>query len=123
MINNEDITELMVLNDLSIDRASYRRKIRPIPGTTWYIDNRGEVYNTYGNVAATEVGWDGSLRVRPVYNGRQVYRYVNDLVLRAFVGPPPTKRHRPWHRDGDRSNNCVDNLSWIIYTGDIDDQS
>ena len=109
-----DYNELFVLNDLSIDREARKKEVRLISGTTWTVDNRGQVYTSRGHQVIPLPNWDGSLRVRPLFMGRQVWRYVNDTVLRAFVGPPPSPKHVPWHRDGDRSNNAVTNLSWVV---------
>ncbi len=109
-----NINNLFTFNDLSIDRKNYKRKVVPIPNSLWSIDNKGAVYNSYGEVAAYDPIWDGSPRVRVNYNGEQVYKYVNDLVLTCFKGEPPSSNHRPWHCDGDRENCYLDNLSWQI---------
>ena len=39
-------------------------------------------------------------------------RRIHDLVLRAFVGPPPSPLHTVDHKDRDRSNNHLSNLRW-----------
>ncbi len=109
-----DYNELLILNDLSIDREAYREVYKTIEGTNWRVTNRGTVYDSRSRQVVPDILWDGGLRVRPVYSDGQRWRYVNDLVLCAFNGPPPTSNHVPWHRDGDRSNCRLDNLSWIV---------
>ena len=37
---------------------------------------------------------------------------VHRMVLTAFVGDPPSIRHQACHNDGNKFNNCVDNLRW-----------
>lgn len=37
---------------------------------------------------------------------------VGSLVLRAFVGPPPTPKHRALHLDCDSRNDALSNLRW-----------
>jgi hypothetical protein len=41
----------------------------------------------------------------------QVDRYVDELVLEAFVGPAP-EGHIPFHIDGNTLNDRLDNLRW-----------
>lgn len=38
--------------------------------------------------------------------------YIHRLVLVAFLGPPPPN-HEVNHKDGCKSNNCLDNLEWM----------
>jgi hypothetical protein len=38
-------------------------------------------------------------------------RFVDHLVLEAFVGPCPANKEC-YHLDGDASNNSIENLSW-----------
>jgi len=115
-----DVNDLFILNDLSIDREANKKKVATIPDTKWTVDNRGVVLTSRGKQAGCDISWDGSYRVNVTnLKGRQQWMYVNDLVLRAFVGEPPSNRYVPWHRDGDRSNNRADNLSWVVLSGDV----
>jgi hypothetical protein len=43
--------------------------------------------------------------------GRRKTRMVHDLVLRAFVGPPPPN-HECCHNNGDPTDNRLSNLRW-----------
>lgn len=43
--------------------------------------------------------------------GRRNTRMVHDLVLRAFVGPPPDK-HECCHNNGNPADNRLENLRW-----------
>lgn len=43
--------------------------------------------------------------------GRNKTRMVHDLVMRAFVGPPPPK-HECCHNNGDPKDNRLSNLRW-----------
>jgi hypothetical protein len=45
-------------------------------------------------------------------DGIRTKEYVHRLVLRAFVGEPPTPEHECHHIDNDRSNNRLTNLEW-----------
>lgn len=37
---------------------------------------------------------------------------IHQVVCRTFHGPRPTARHEVAHGDGNRTNNCADNLRW-----------
>ena len=53
----------------------------------------------------------GHLRVGLTRNGIKRTLKVHRLVLLAFVGPPPTGME-VLHRDGDPTNNTLENLRW-----------
>lgn len=44
--------------------------------------------------------------------GSRYLRHVNQLVARAFLGPPPARHDAVWHIDGDLENCFADNLRW-----------
>lgn len=46
--------------------------------------------------------------------GRQRYRLVYPLVLRAFGGPRPPGMECA-HLDGDKDNNAIENLAWVTH--------
>ena len=49
-----------------------------------------------------------------MHQGRRVLKAVHHLVLEAFVGPRPDG-YATNHRDGDPTNNRVENLEWVTY--------
>jgi len=46
--------------------------------------------------------------------GKHLTKNIHSLVCRAFRGPAPAG-HICGHRDGNPSNNSLDNLEWITY--------
>lgn len=63
---------------------------------------------------------DGHVRVRLQKVGHIVDRYVHQLVLETFVGPPPPDTEG-CHWDGNPQNNRVDNLRWDTRSENIRD--
>lgn len=53
----------------------------------------------------------GYLKVTLRTKERPVNRYVHRLVAEAFI-PNPKKYREVNHIDGDKTNNCVENLEW-----------
>ena len=77
-----------------------------------------EVSN-FGNIRRKKSGRLRRIDYAPIYptillsvNGvHKTYR-VHRLVAKAFLPPIEWKTHVN-HKDGDHSNNCVDNLEWV----------
>jgi len=112
---NTDYNENLLFNDLSIDREAYKKQTRNIEGSSgWSVDNRGTVYNSRGKPVNCGIDWDDSPYTKVATPTGRIHRYINDIVLCSFIGPPPSDKHIPWHRDGDKSNSRLDNLSWVV---------
>lgn len=45
-------------------------------------------------------------------HGKSRKRLVHQLVVEAFLDPPPTPEHVPNHKNGDHGDNRVENLEW-----------
>lgn len=90
------------------------REWRPVEGFTNYeVSSRGEVRHVNRpTVHLKQYVLRGYARVGLRQQGRQKTASVNRLVCRAFHGPAPTATHHAAHNDGDKSNNCKDNLRW-----------
>ena len=57
----------------------------------------------------------GHVRVNlspPNAPSKKVPHFIQCLVLEAFEGPRPTRKHEACHFDGDKWNNRRDNLYW-----------
>jgi hypothetical protein len=85
------------------------------------IDFDYEVSN-YGNVRSLNYNRTGrtqNLKIRTTPQGNRCVllagnkvRSIPQLVLAAFVEPQPTDKHRVHHKDGDCTNDHLDNLEW-----------
>lgn len=120
-MDNRDIHNVnnnLTYNNLSVDRSEDRSvKIAAIPGSNWTVSSDGIVYNSRGTPARISTN-QRSNRQR-VYvtmsDGRQVWHYLNTLVLTAFRGEKPQRRSRPLHKDGNFENCRLDNLIWLEF--------
>ena len=76
--------------------------------------------STYGRVIRHTTGYVpvlnrllyGYERVKLLKNDRYWYRYRHDLVTDAFL-PRPSHDHKLKHKNGNLTDNRVENLEWI----------
>jgi hypothetical protein len=64
----------------------------------------------------------GYLTYCPRRDGRNYARSIHRFVLETFVGPRPDGKEA-CHRDGDRTNNHLDNLRWDTRQANVDDRT
>ena len=69
----------------------------------------------YGHLNRTgyyETGLKSSITKRATKRTEQIHR----LVAFGFLGPPPTPKHSCVnHKDGNKSNNALENLEWVTH--------
>ena len=56
----------------------------------------------------------GYLAVRPVVDGKNVQMFLHHIVASSFLGPRPSGMSIN-HRDGDKTNNRVENLEYVTH--------
>ncbi|CAE7357872.1 unnamed protein product [Symbiodinium natans] len=79
----------------------------------WQVSSCGRVCNTRGQISFGNASFDGYRRVIIEQRSLLVHR----LVARAFLGIPPSPSHSQVnHKDGNRSNNRVQNLEYLTPT-------
>lgn len=93
----------------------------PVPGFPGYFVTRdGHLFSTrsrlqdslYRPLTPSPDG-AGYLRVSATdKHGKEKTLKIHRAVIETFVGPPPSVRHQVRHLDGNKVNNCVDNLLW-----------
>lgn len=79
------------------------------------VNNNGALCVKKGGIVSLRKAPRGYLRVRLYDNGRQHEEMVHRLVAETFL---PNKKHLPSviHKDGDKTNNRLDNLAWSKYS-------
>ena len=98
---------------------------KPIDGFPRYeVSNLGRVRSnqrTTPHVLATPLSKKGYPTVCLRHKRKQANLLVHRLVLTAFKGVCP-ESHECRHLDGDKTNNCVDNLEWSTHKTNCEDQ-
>jgi hypothetical protein len=78
------------------------------------ITEKGELYNKKGRLIKPRVTNSGYLKYYIYIEG--VYRNIlaHRLVAETFI-PNPNNKPCVNHKDGNKHNNCIDNLEWCTY--------
>ena len=77
------------------------------------ISRNGEIYNaTNGKISRGCVDKVTGYMIIGLYNEKSYTFLVHRLVAEAFI-PNPENLPQVHHIDGDKTNNCVENLEWV----------
>lgn len=77
------------------------------------VSDSGVVVNKHGKSMKPSVNpRTGYVQCFLTKDGRLVSRYLHRLVAEAFI-PNPECLPQVNHKDGNKENNCVDNLEWV----------
>ena len=88
-------------------------KKEPLKGYPGYqIDTLGNVYNKNGTIKKHSVNWNGYHVVNFSINGQQKGASIHSLVAKQFIPNEDPAKNQVNHKDGDKSNNKVENLYW-----------
>lgn len=80
---------------------------------SYFVSSRGRIYSSHtAKVLKNSARPDGLNRTTLRVAGRTLVRNTHSIVAEAFIGPRPA-RHMVVHLDGDRANDCADNLAYL----------
>lgn len=88
---------------------------RPLVGyeDKFLISNRGFIFNTHTKkIIATRKDPQGYIQADLTYNREQKTNRIHRLVALTFI-PNPDSKPAVNHKDGDKNNNCLENLEWV----------
>lgn len=97
---------------------------KPYPEDSRYlVSNTGFVKGPKGHILKGSIN-NGYYRIG-IYNGsNKKYEFIHRIVAKTFI-PNPENKPNVNHKDGNRLNNCVDNLEWctqqenVIHARDV----
>lgn len=77
------------------------------------VSDQGRVRtNRFGRILITYETQSGLIQVGMMNGGKQYHRSLPLLVAKAFIIQPPGPFDTPINLDGNRHNNCANNLAW-----------
>ena len=83
-----------------------------VPGRM--VSSFGPIISFKGLVSFGSLISDGYFRTTLSIAGNRQHAQVHRLVAFSFLGPPPTPEHTCVnHKDGNKSNNALENLEWM----------
>lgn len=95
---------------------------RDVDGWPYQVSNIGRVRNRSGKILAMPAHKSGYLNVQLWRDGTFRTWLVHRLVAVTFLGEPPTEAHEVAHGNGDRHDNHISNLRWVLHKENMRDR-
>lgn len=88
---------------------------KKIENSDYYVCRDGYVIGVKGKILVPKLTKTGYHELNLYLNdGTKIYPRVHRLVAQAFI-PNPDNKPFVNHIDGDKTNNCVENLEWVTH--------
>ena len=109
--NQDELTQDAIKTILAkLNETDSLEEWHNIEGTTYQVSNLGRIRNVYEIKPVVHRG-TGYCRVSLSVNNKRTTYDVHRLVAKNFI-PNPENKPQVNHKDGDKTNNCVNNLEW-----------
>lgn len=82
--------------------------------TGYFIDTNGVIYNSHGKIIKPRIRKSTGYYAVVLYKPKKSH-YVHRLIAEHFIDNPNNK-NQVNHKDGDKSNNTIDNLEWVTHS-------
>lgn len=79
----------------------------------YQIDTNGVVYSKKNKPLKYSINYKGYCIINFLVNGKRIGFTIHTLVARQFIPNDNPLKTQVNHKDGDKTNNCVDNLEWV----------
>lgn len=93
----------------------YEKRPVNIPGWEMYqVDTEGNVYGKSGKILKYSLNHNGYCIINFCNKPRKIKGYaIHRIVALTFLPNSNPEKTQVNHKDGDRTNNCVENLEWV----------
>lgn len=79
----------------------------------YQVSNLGHVKGQKGNILKGTQTDAGYKKVGLYKNGKGTFKYIHRMVLETFLPNENSEKLQVNHKDGDKSNNTLENLEWV----------
>lgn len=115
-MNNSEAVWVSVFGYEGEYQVSNLGQVRSLNRVITYAD--GSTRRRQGKILKPYVSPSGYCTVYLAHNGHQSAKFVHVLVANAFL-PKPDYKVEVNHKDGNKKNNCIENLEWCTHRENI----
>lgn len=96
-----------------VKKEVWKEVLKSDDGTHYYVSDKGNVKTRKEKVLTPLINNNGYPMINLVKNGKHQRFSVHRLVAKAFLGEPEDPSLVVNHKDGDKTNNNIENLEYV----------